>query len=272
MWRLAALLLLATPATPGARQGSDGFYWKNAPPAEGIPHQRRPRAGVPLVEEGALLYEKSCASCHGKGGRGDGRLAAHLQVPPRDFTLAVFKVRSTPSGSLPTDVDLFQTISRGMHGTDMAPWTRLTERQRWALVVYLKSLSPRFQGEDPEPAIEVPPPPGPRAALVKRGQILYGQLQCRNCHGPTGHADGPAVADYANEPGGVHIRDLARAFYLRGDTAKDIYLTLRTGLDGTPMGAFELDPAELWSLAFYVHDVLREPPRPDPGPRAEQRE
>ena len=75
----------------------------------------------PLVAEGARLYGRSCAVCHGDGGRGDGIIASRLLAPPRDFTQAVFKIRSTPSGSLPTDLDLFQTLSRGIHGTDMAP-------------------------------------------------------------------------------------------------------------------------------------------------------
>src|SRR6185436_18892038 len=100
------------------------------------------------------------------------------------FTQAVFKVRSTPSGALPTDLDLFQTISRGMHGTDMAPWARLSERERWALVEHLETLSPRFRAEPPQPAVTVPRTPRARAALRTRGEALYWQLQCQNCHGP----------------------------------------------------------------------------------------
>jgi mono/diheme cytochrome c family protein len=170
----------------------------------------------------------------------------------------VFKVRSTPSGSLPTDLDLFQTISRGMHGTDMAPWERLEERERWALVEYLKSLSPRFRGETPEPPVAVPPAPRRRAALRDRGETLYWQLQCQNCHGPDGRGDGPGVHAYASEGNRVRIRDLGRADFVRGDTPRDIFVTLRTGMDGTPMGAYDLPPEDLWSLAFYVKDVVRE--------------
>jgi mono/diheme cytochrome c family protein len=262
--RLLLLVLLAAPAPRASR----GFYWQNASPAAGTPRQKRPAPTPALAEEGARLHGQSCALCHGEGGRGDGLMASRLLMPPRDFTAAVYKVRSTPSGSLPTDLDLFQTISRGMHGTDMAPWSRLSERQRWALVEHLKSLSPRFRGEPPASAVAVPPPPGGRARARQRGQALYTTLQCRNCHGDSGRGDGPAVRAYASEKG-VHIRDLARSYFVRGDEPRDIYLTLRTGMDGTPMGAFDLPAGDLWALSFYVHDVLRKPPLPEPGPRAE---
>jgi mono/diheme cytochrome c family protein len=264
--RLVLLMLLAAASKP---QSGGPFRWKNAPPEAGVPRQPQPETAPALVAEGARLYGKSCAVCHGDGGRGDGIIASRLMAPPRDFTQATFKIRSTPSGSLPTDLDLFQTLSRGIHGTDMAPYARLTERQRWALVAYLKVLSPRFRAEAPEPSIVVPPPPVGRAKLRKRGEALYVLLQCRNCHGPTGRGDGPAVADYATEPGRVRIRDLSRAYFVRGDTPRDIYLTLATGLDSTPMGAYDLPPEELWALAFYVRDVLRQPPRPEPAPAAE---
>jgi len=264
--KLAALLLLAA-AAPAER----GFRWRSTPPQTGVPRERRPAPSPALASQGQTLYERTCATCHGTGGRGDGVIASHLLTPPRDFTQAVFKVRSTPSGSLPTDLDLFQTISRGMHGTDMAPWARLSERERWALVEHLKSLSPRFGGETPEPSVAVPPPPRwSRSALKKRGEALYWQLQCRNCHGPAGRGDGPGVREYASEGKRVRIRDLARADFVRGDDARDIFLTLRTGMDGTPMGAYELPPEELWSLAYYVREVLRRPPAPEPAARGEE--
>jgi mono/diheme cytochrome c family protein len=262
---MAFLLLLAAATTPQGRN----FHWRNAPAAAGIPREPRPALGPALVEEGRHLYDRSCAVCHGASGRGDGVISSRLVAPPRDFTMAVFKVRSTPSGSLPTDLDLFQTISRGMHGTDMAPWARLSERQRWALVVYLKSLSARFRSEEPQAAIEVPPPPAGRARLAKRGEALYWRLQCQNCHGPTGRGDGAGAVDYATESGRVRIRNLARSYFVRGDTARDIYLTLRTGLDGTPMAAYDLTPEDLWGLAYYVRDVLRRSPASEPRPRAE---
>lgn len=257
---LYALLLVAA---------AGDFHWRNAPPPAGVPRQPRPAATPALLREGAELFERRCATCHGAEGRGDGIIAQRLLTPPRDFSQAVFKVRSTPSGSLPTDGDLFQTISRGMHGTQMAPWAGFSERQRWALVEHLKTLSPRFRNESPEPAVVVPRPPRNLGRLKARGADLYWQMQCRNCHGPAGRGDGPAVLEYASERGRVRIRDLGRADFIRGDDARDIYLTLRTGMDGTPMGAYDLEPADLWALAVYVREQLRKPAPPEPPLRAE---
>jgi mono/diheme cytochrome c family protein len=156
-----------------------------------------------------------------------------------------------------------------MHGTEMAPWGRLSERERWALVEHVKGLSPRFRAEAPEPPVAVPPAPRRRAALRARGETLYWQLQCQNCHGPAGRADGPGVREYASEGKRVRIRDLGRADFVRGDTPRDIFVTLRTGMDGTPMGAYDLPPEDLWSLAFYVADVLRRAPAPEPRGEAD---
>jgi mono/diheme cytochrome c family protein len=253
--KLALVLLLAAATVPGAK---GRFRWRSAPPTEGVPRAPRPASTPALASEGARIYQSRCAACHGPEGHGDGILASRMRTPPRDFTLAVYKVRSTPSGSLPTDMDLFQTISRGMHGTDMAPWSRFEERERWAVVDHLKSLSPRFQMEGGQAPVEVPRPPAEsRASLRKRGGALYWQLQCNNCHGPSGRGDGPGAREFVSEGKRVRIRDLGRADFVRGDAARDIFLTLRTGLDGSPMGAYELPSEDLWSLAYYVREVLR---------------
>src|SRR5690242_1819308 len=52
-------------------------------------------------------YRRYCAGCHGNLGDGEGENAVWLDPKPRNFTLATFKCRSTPTGTLPTDEDLF---------------------------------------------------------------------------------------------------------------------------------------------------------------------
>ena len=52
------------------------------------------------------LYERYCAGCHGDEGDARGENAQWIDPKPRDFTMAVFKCRSTPTGTLPTDEDL----------------------------------------------------------------------------------------------------------------------------------------------------------------------
>ena len=48
---------------------------------------------------------------------------------------------------------------------------------------------------------------------------------------------------------------------------EDLYLTLRTGLDGTPMGAYDaLRDDEIWAVAAYVRSLVRERPLHDLPP------
>src|SRR4051794_27550052 len=71
------------------------------------------------AEHGKEQYQRYCQYCHGKFGDGRGESAPYLDPRPRDFTKAVFKCRSTPTGTLPTDQDLYDTISRGVHASGM---------------------------------------------------------------------------------------------------------------------------------------------------------
>src|SRR5438874_204311 len=77
--------------------------------------------GIPpsadLVARGEEEYAEHCIGCHGAKGDGNGLAATFLFPRPRDFTIGAFKFRSTPSGSLPTDGDLFRTVTRGVRWT-----------------------------------------------------------------------------------------------------------------------------------------------------------
>ena len=62
---------------------------------------------------GKELYQRHCTQCHGDKGDGNGVAAPHLQPRPRDFTSGKYKIRTTPSGTLPTDEDLKHIIRMG---------------------------------------------------------------------------------------------------------------------------------------------------------------
>jgi len=59
---------------------------------------------------GELVYAKYCSQCHGDDGAGQGIAAPFLRPAPRDFTSAKYRIRSTPTGYLPTDEDLRRSI------------------------------------------------------------------------------------------------------------------------------------------------------------------
>jgi cytochrome c oxidase cbb3-type subunit 2 len=224
----------------------------------GEPTAPRPTVDDALRARGADLYARDCAMCHGTRGDGKGPLAAMLATPPQDFSAAVYKLRTTPHESLPTDDDLFRTISRGIHGTSMIPWTNLSEADRWALVAELKTFSTEFADEPAASPISVSEPPVATPALLARGRFLFESAGCASCHGPHGKGDGPAAAmlrDTAGRP--VRPTDLTGHRYRRGALTPEIYVTLRTGLDGTPMASFAstLSVDDTWAVATYVHSI-----------------
>jgi hypothetical protein len=92
-------------------------------------------------------YRRYCVGCHGDLGDGQGENAQWLDPKPRDFTIAQFKCRSTPTGTLPTDEDLFNTIARGLDNSNMPQWNTFTKQQRADLVAYIKHFSPKWQKE-----------------------------------------------------------------------------------------------------------------------------
>ena len=74
------------------------------------------------AQDGKAIYDKWCSGCHGDTGAGDGYGAKTMLPHPRDFTKAVYKIRTTASGEIPTDDDLRHVIEVGMPGTAMPEW------------------------------------------------------------------------------------------------------------------------------------------------------
>jgi mono/diheme cytochrome c family protein len=111
-----------------------------------------------VLERGARAYGLFCVSCHGADGSGQGNASRSLPTPPRDFREADFKYVSGPEGSLPTDADLEETILRGRPGTGMPAWNGLSAEDLHAVIQYIKTFSPRWQGQAPAGPGEASPP------------------------------------------------------------------------------------------------------------------
>lgn len=243
----------ATRGIPPAGRAQVEAWLAGATP-EVAPSAPRPAVDRGLLALGAEVYRLRCVPCHGVNGNGRGLHAARLGVPARDFTRGVYEFRSTPSGTLPTDLDLFRTVSRGVHGTAMIPWGWLGEAERWGVVEHVKSFSPRFREEGPGDPVAVPPPPPETAALVERGAAAWARNGCAKCHGEAGEGDGPSAPTLRRD-GGEPIRAMpfSSGRFLRGGGMADLWLTLATGLDGTPMPSYAAVPGDdLWALAAWV--------------------
>lgn len=209
--------------------------------------------------DGAMNYRRYCAGCHGVLGDGEGENAMWLDPKPRNFTLGQFKCRSTPSGTLPTDDDLYNTVGRGLQSSNMPSWNPLSNQQRVDLVAYVKHFSDRFKTEKPGAVIPVPSEPEVTADHIKAGQVLFQKLECWKCHGVTGRANGPSadtLTDDQNRPiKPFNFHDQTK--FKCGDTDSDLYRIFMTGLDGTPMPSFadNVKPDEAWDLVFYLRTL-----------------
>lgn len=215
-------------------------------------------------EAGRLLYMEKCAQCHGEEGAGDGIAAPFMRPMPRDFTAGIYKVRTTPSGQLPTDDDLKRIIREGMPYTGMPAWPSLSEREIANLVYYVKTFNDDFAGPYGVPdVIEIPSAPGFSSESAERGRIVYEENQCFDCHGALGRGDGPSATTLQDQWDN-HIRpaDLTKRWTFVGGTSReDIYRTFTTGLDGSPMPSYTIDPIEdRWALVDYVYSLSRDEP------------
>jgi mono/diheme cytochrome c family protein len=215
----------------------------------------RPATTPETIERGRQLYDVNCAHCHGAAGDGQGFGAPHLSPPPRDFVAAQFKFRTTATGAMPTDDDLFRVVSRGLNGTGMPPWQYLlTADERWAVIDYLKTFSPRFAQPSAKP-VTIPAPAGTQRN-VGRGKDVYAKLQCAKCHGEDGRGAGPSAATLVDAKGRhVNARDFTQPGTFRtGWTEREIVRTLYTGNNGVSMPAYSgiVSVDEEYDLAAYV--------------------
>ena len=211
---------------------------------------------------GAPMYKRFCVGCHGPLGDGEGENAQWIDPKPRNFTLAIFRCRSTPTGTLPTDTDLYDTIGRGMLNSNMPPWRPLKDQDRVDLVAYVKHFSPRWQTEKPGTPIVIPPEPEVTANRIKDGQALFQKLECWKCHGVTGQGNGPSadtLTDDQNRPiKAFNFHDSQR--FKCGSSDQEMYRDFMTGLDGSPMPSFSdnVTPDQGWNLVFYLRTLQPE--------------
>jgi len=211
---------------------------------------------------GKKLYRRYCIGCHGPLGDGNGDNAQWIDPKPRDFTAATFKCRSTPTGTLPTDQDLYNSVGRGFSNSNMPHWDALMDQDRIDLVAYIKSFSPRWQSEKAGQPIAVPAEPAVTRESITHGGELFQKMECWKCHGQQGRGDGPSAAtltDSKDQPiRPYNFADGADDSRFKcGETNQDLYRIFMTGVDGTPMPSFAdvIQPSDAWDLVHFLRTL-----------------
>ena len=91
------------------------------------------------IAAGEMLYKKgakplACSQCHGRRGKGNGKMATGMTPKPRDFSCRTM-MKDIPDGQL------FWIIKNGSKGTGMMGFKMLKDDQIWQLVSYIRKLT-----------------------------------------------------------------------------------------------------------------------------------
>jgi mono/diheme cytochrome c family protein len=110
-----------------------GSAWGQTPwtaPASEKSKKSPMEANAKVVEQGEKIAKVNCVSCHGAKGKGDGAAAVALNPKPADWTSKRVQDES--------DGELFWKINTGRGA--MPSWKHLPEKDRWALIQYIRTL------------------------------------------------------------------------------------------------------------------------------------
>jgi len=242
-WALAVWIVVVWAASAGSGRA--------AAPDTGTDAQR---------EAGKKLYLKYCSQCHGENGDGEGYAAPHLRPRPRNFTSGKFKIRTTPSGALPTHQDLVNVIRRGMPYTSMPAWPNFSDQDVSDIAYFLTTFSADFSNPDKVPTtVQLPGAPKVTKESIALGKKLFEDNGCIKCHGTLGRGDGPSAPTLTDDWGrAIRPADLTQSWTFRGGSSReDVFRSMTTGLNGTPMPGFgdALPPEQRWAIADYVDSL-----------------
>ena len=226
--------------------------------------------GVAVAQSGDAargegIYLKRCVWCHGVDGDGDGASGDLLSPPPRDFTMGLYKIKTSPLGEdFPNDADIFRMISEGMPSTDMPGWKdMLSEQDMWDLVSYLKAFAELE--DEPGTLVDYGTQVATSAESIAMGEKLFTENErCSECHGQKGKGDG--IKKLKGDNGErTWPRNLTKPWTFRDSSdPKDIFTRVSVGIPGTQMPSFADDKTknflsveDRWHVTNYVNSLAK---------------
>ncbi len=228
----------------------------------------------PSLDRGKEVFQTKCAYCHGKDGKGNGVSAPFSSPRPRNLTKGHIKFRTTHFGKIPTDEDLYKALTRGLNATTMPSWKHLGDIDIKSLILYLKSISKKFQKfvdrKKTHKIVSIPTPPPFDLESTQRGRELFIK-NCSGCHGFKGRSDGESTKKIVNiASDAIRPRNLTKSWtFRRGHSRKDLFLTIRTGLSTTAMPRFSdrvHSDQMIWDIVNYISTLS---PAKEPKTREE---
>ena len=143
--------------------------------------EKSTNSAIPVIKDiilpnnlltGKKIFDNYCIACHGSSGKGDGPEAYQLEIKPTDFTSGLYKFKSTPYGTLPTEEDIVNTLKLGVRTTAMLPQLQLNDEQMHNVAEYILRFSPK--NEKTGIPITIPASPERTNTLISFKDTLSG--------------------------------------------------------------------------------------------------
>jgi high-affinity iron transporter len=184
------------------------------------------------LAEGAGIFAKSCASCHGTRGMGDGPQASSISPKPT-------RLGDGPEMRDRSPATMYRVLSVGVAGTPMVGFaSTLTADQRWNVISYVMTLRSSPQ-------------------RIAEGEGLFTQ-RCVQCHGALGAGDGALARTLSRMP-----QEIGTLAWQASRTDDQLLKVVRDGVAGSAMpSSRELAPDQTASIVAYLRTLpFKTPPQ-----------